>query len=216
MKLTREISEAIKEVRHKRKINQTEFGNLVGVKQSQVARWENMEGKYIRDENWEPLKEIIKDYVQIDEGATYIPEFLPLPVVTQSGESFTNYKRKPTDKLYAYVSSDMEPTVPEGSIVLLDMFTEPIELPKEYVPMVEMRINLPHGSLVFIKWNDSEEYQIRRVLYKSEGNWYGMYLSKANGFDKDAIKLTKADDIQFFGFVKAIVKRKAISSGFID
>lgn len=216
MTLNKEISDAIKDVRHTKRLNQTEFGKLVGVAQSQVARWENQEGKYIREETWDKLKVVIKDYISDSDEVIYLPEFLPLPEVLQSGSELINYKRKPSDKLYAYVSDDMEPTVPAGSTVLLDMLEEPLMLPKEYIPIVQMRMDLPYGCLVLVKWGDNPEYQIRRVIYKSEGDWYGMYLSRSNGHAKDAVKLNKGDDVSFLGFVKALVKQKAVSSGFLD
>ena len=189
MDLTKEISEAVKEARHKRRLNQTEFGKLAGVKQSQIARWESMDGKYIKPDTWANLKPLIEEFISDQDEVTYIPEFLPLPEVIQSGEELTNYKRQPLDRLYGYGSNDMEPIIPTGSRVLIKAFEEPMELPKEYIPMVQMRINLPHGELVLVKWGDSDEYKIRRIVYKNEGQWYAMHLTKANGFENDAIKL---------------------------
>ena len=226
MLLTPVISQAVKDTRHRKQMNQTEFGKLIPVKQSQVARWESGDGKSIPDTTWEILFPIIKDELPDDFINTVViaPRTskkeirLPLPVVIQMEDKFSNYTKKDSDRIFEYGPDDMEPTIPSGSRLLVQYFDKPKDLPEEYIPMVQMRIDLPHDELVVCKWEGEEEFQIRRIKYEIEGSndWYSMYLCRENGHEKDAIKLDKGAPVSFYGFVRALIKTKVTSTGFID
>lgn len=229
MRLVKEISDAIRDHRHHNKLNQTQFGKLVGVQQSQIARWEALDVKTIPDPTWERLYPVIESYLPpeirnksftIFEAATpysYNQPFLSLPVVLQIEDDYTNYQKREQDKVFGYTPSDMEPIIPADSNLLVHMLKEVISIPTEELSLTDLRIRLSHNELVVLKWEDEEEFKVRRIIYKVEDEKdYQMYLIPGKGDDKKALKINDSEQLTFYGFVKAIINKKVTTTGFID
>jgi transcriptional regulator with XRE-family HTH domain len=229
MRLVKEIADAIKDYRYHNNLTQVQFGRLVGIKQSQVARWENMEVKSLSDDTWERIYPIVESYLPpeirnksftIFESSApynYNQSYSPLPVILQTGKAFNNYQKREQDKVFGYTSSDMEPIIPADSNLLVDMLKEAIQIPTKVFSLTDLRVRLPHNELVVLKWANEDEFRVRRIFYKAENEKdYQMYLTPGKTDSKKALKINKQEKLTFYGFVRGIINTKVPTTGFID